>query len=234
MCLSNLLNVEKIYHLYQPIINLETMEIVGYEALLRTNTPTPIHSNIFSIAKNEGCLYSLDTLSISKAINVYCQSKEYDTEKVLFINIYPSTIINPEFIFFINSLNIENLNVVFEINEYEDINDFDELLIGIKLLKDKNIKIAIDDIGKGNLEIFKILELNPHVIKIDSSITRGITESLEKQLFSKLLVDYCKQLGIELVFEGIENKDTLIKMKKDGVIYGQGYLLGKPYMLNSL
>ncbi|MFD2637671.1 EAL domain-containing protein [Piscibacillus salipiscarius] len=222
-----------IYHLYQPIYDLNKFEVIGYEALLRT-TQSDNPEQVFKEAKKEGYLYWLDTVSIQKAIHKFIRTKEYRQDHYLFLNVYPSTLINPNFLEFIDEFSNLNLNITLEINESEAVEDIKELVLQSDYLKNRNILLAIDDVGKGSSELVKIIELHPEIIKIDANITQAFNHSKEKTLLIKLLIKYCKELQIRLILEGIEEIDTLFSIRDNGAVYGQGYLLGRPSNLTLL
>ncbi|WP_077214888.1 EAL domain-containing protein [Bacillus dakarensis] len=230
----NQVRYERVEHAYQPLWQLHNWKVYGYEALLRF-TEGAQNQNIeaiFDEARREGSLYELDTLSISKAISSF--PFEQSLSELLFINIFPSTLLNDQFESFIEQLLIQYPQaigrIVFELNETkneEHIWRIQELKEKIKFLKEKNFIIALDDIGKGAAGLQKIVEFSPDIIKVDQYFSRELFTSKDKQQLLSLLVQYSKQRMI-LILEGLEQEMDLAIAKTLQVPVAQGYLLGKP------
>lgn len=231
MSIEELLYKNKVQHHFQPIFNINEWKIIGYEALIRVNKFNP--EDLFSLAIQSEKLYELDTLSIENAVKYYSNSKNRINDGYLFLNIYPSTILNPNFDSFINEICKNNLQIVLEINEAEIISDFDYIVDVIHYYRKNNkIIFALDDVGKGNFEIMKILEIQPEIIKVDSYMTNDLIRSPEKRLFLNLLSNYCKELQVKLIVEGIKRKEDIDILKEAGIKFGQGYALGRPMHLD--
>ncbi|TFB25115.1 EAL domain-containing protein [Filobacillus milosensis] len=231
MFLRKLIEENQIFHHYQSIYDIHKWNVVGYEALLRT-TDKENPEKVFNMAIKENELYNLDTYSIKKAISSFNLSLEFVESNYLFSNVYPSTLVNPNFLPFIKELDFCKLNLVLEINESELVYDLKKLKSIINHLKKLNVSIAIDDVGKGNSDIIKILELKPDYIKIDSYVTQNVHKSPEKQSLIKLLSNYCDEFEIKLILEGIDDIDVLFLLRENGANFGQGFLLGKPTNLS--
>lgn len=231
---SNNVQYVKIEHVYQPIWDLNKKKIYGYEALVRFSNGF-CNGNIemaFRLAREEEFLYELDTKSISNSIKTFPFSLLEDS--LLFINIYPSTLLHKEFPTYIHQLLKQypyiQGKIVFELSEaIEEEGNWEnpELRVRISALKESGFLIAFDDIGKGVASFYKIIELSPDYIKLDRYFAKGLSESKEKQQMILLIIQYIKgKMG--LILEGIEEEVDLAQAKKLKVPIAQGYLLGKP------
>ncbi|WP_102273923.1 EAL domain-containing protein [Cytobacillus massiliigabonensis] len=219
---------------YQPMWNLNNWKVFAYEALLRF--PNGVFSgNIekaFELARENGCLYELDTKAIIHAIESFPIDRFQ--EELLFINIYPSTILHENFEHFIQLLQ-ENYpqiekKIVFELSETdkeESIWELSQFKEKIAVFKDYGFRIAIDDIGKGGASLRKIIEFSPHFIKLDRYFASNLHKSKEKQQMVTLLLQYSKQ-RMELILEGVEKNKDLAQAIALNISFAQGYLLGKP------
>ncbi|WP_413305872.1 EAL domain-containing protein [Bacillus sp. 1P10SD] len=230
----NQLPLLKMEHVYQPMWNVANMSLFGYEALLRFPDGV-FEGNIetfFEQAREAGMLYELDTKSIFGAAKSFPLHR-LDEER-LFINIYPSTLLHPEFEVFIGQFLLTFPQaygkIVFELSETkfeDDIWEIKELKERVKLLKEKGFLIALDDIGKGAAELQKMIEFTPDYIKLDRYFARELAESKEKQEMIALFIQYSKgKMGV--ILEGIEQGLDLEQAKRLHVPVAQGYLLGKP------
>lgn len=231
MTIQTLIEEELFYHYYQPIYNLEDESKMGYEVLLRTDTyENP--ENLFQEARNTNLLYELDTKSISKGVKSY-ELNEYTKQKLnLFLNVFPSTLLNPTFQTFLHNTisthNLSNHQIVLEISEAEVIEDYTIMSEYIKSLKKLGFKLAVDDVGKGNSSIRAIIDLKPHFIKLDRYFTIDLDQDKAKQAVIHFLLNYCKEFGSHLILEGVESKTELTIAKGLGIQFVQGYVLGKP------
>jgi len=230
---------QTVEHVFQPLWNITSNEIFGYEALVRFPKGF-CDGNIekaFELARLQGSLYNLDTLSIHGAVVSFPIHELRD--KMLFINVYPSTLVNKQFETFIEQLLFRfpqiSGKIVFELNETkkeEYIWNTSDLKRKVAFLKEKGFLVALDDIGKGAAELAKIIEFQPNFIKLDRYFAKDLSYSREKQQMLDFLVQYSKNRMV-LVLEGIEEEVDLAQAKKLNVPVVQGYLLGRPQKLLS-
>jgi EAL domain-containing protein (putative c-di-GMP-specific phosphodiesterase class I) len=232
----NMMDENDLFHHFQPIYHLGKGEIIGYESLLRVNGKfTP--EKIFNEANKKGKLYELDSWSIHKAIETYRKAGFTKNEGSLFINIFPSTMLNKDFLPFISNIMkkklLENQEIILEINEKEPINDYRDIKQVLNYLKEFGIKYAIDDFGIGQGGFERIIELQPAYLKLDKYFSKDLLHSLQKQEIIKDMVIYCEKFGIELIVEGLDNEQDIFITKKLGVCLGQGFKLGRPNDITS-
>lgn len=230
--IENIVDDGAFYHLYQPLYRLADWKLYGYEAFLRTehlNNPEVLFHN----AREFKSLYQLDVSSISKAVHIH-QNKYKKSNVKLFVNVFPSTLVHNNFLDFINefvsTLLVQPQNIVFEINEAEEISDFHSIKQVISLLKTQGFGIALDDVGKGSYSFRHLVDLEIDFIKLDRYFSFNLSKCKRKQRFIKSLVEYCDK-DICLILEGIENEADLAMAKMLKVPIAQGYLLGKPSLL---
>lgn len=214
-------------HLYQPIYQLETGKLLGYEALVRNtslNKLSPL--DIFLQAEQQGCRTSLDCQLLCKAMASFKRHEGH----VLFLNVFPSTLLEPWFLScWDNHPNLIS-PLVLEISESEPINDWKALKVIINELRKRGVKIALDDMGAGYSFFQHWVELNPEYIKLDSYYANDLSKSSIKQ---RILENLIKLFGdsTETILEGIEKEEDLNTAKLLGIKYAQGYLLGRPSIL---
>jgi EAL domain-containing protein (putative c-di-GMP-specific phosphodiesterase class I) len=236
----NTIQLRKIETVFQPMWNLDRSTIFGYEALLRF-TDGFYDGNIeraFDLARENGVIFELDTMAITNSVSSF-PKQLLRSEMLLFINVYSSTLLHPQFENFINQLMNKFPQVqgklVFELNETEKEEaswSIPELKEKITLLKEKGFLVALDDVGKGIAGLNKIIEFAPNYIKLDRYFSMGLSQSKEKQQIISLLIQYANgKMG--LILEGIEEEVDLEQAKILNVPVVQGYLLGKPEKLTA-
>jgi EAL domain-containing protein (putative c-di-GMP-specific phosphodiesterase class I) len=149
----------------------------------------------------------------------------------LSINVSPSTASSTALVDLLGSPEVALDRVVIELTEHSDVSDYALLRIALANLRDLGVRIAIDDTGAGFASLSHVLKLRPDIVKLDIDLIRGIhTDPARRSLVSGLLT-FAKEIGTQLLAEGIETADELSTLREIGVMYGQGYYLGTPALL---
>ncbi len=227
--INKLLDEGLIRFAYQPIVDLKTGQIFGYEALMRSlyaNFHSPYE--ILTVAAAQSKLGQLERLVFMK---VFQEIKKYQDQLQnvkVFINSIPNQQLTGSEHFQLKQNYSEFFSqIVIEITEDEVI-DTVKLQNKIELLHESDMQIAIDDFGTGYSNEIRIFSVQPHVVKIAMELIRDIDISLDKQKLVQNIVSFCKPKGIKTIAEGVETADeleTVIKMEMD---YVQGYFTGRP------
>lgn len=222
------------YHVCQPLYDLNSWQVFGYEILIRSELfENP--EQLFRCAKDKNRLFELDTFSIFNAVLMNDDLSRMRHMK-WFLNVYPSTLVHPSFHDILNRLGDSSLpsrNLIFELNETDAVTDMDLLKRAVTCLKAK-YAVALDDVGKGKSTLRAIIELEPDYIKLDKFFSIDLAVSRTKQNMIRMLVDFCQESNIRLVLEGIERSKDLAVAKALGVHLGQGFLLGKPVPVSKM
>lgn len=209
---------------YQPIYEVNTMKAFGFEALVRSKLYRNFSAiDLFHQAEMQRTLTILDYQLILKAQQLF----RYKNTHSLFINIFPSTLMDKKFISWWKEFSSLAPQIVLELSEEEPISDWENLKSVIKVLKKDKVKIAVDDMGEGYSFLKHWLQLEPDYIKLDRCHMTNLINNKTKQ---KNLEDLVKLIGpsIEIIAEGIEQIGCLEIIKNSGIRYAQGYALGRP------
>ncbi|MFC4601990.1 EAL domain-containing protein [Cohnella hongkongensis] len=152
----------------------------------------------------------------------------------LFVNVFPSTLLNPAFSKWIARDLLDNRfplsQIILEINEApEEEKMWDIALLGEKLseMRQYGFLIALDDVGSGAASLKKIVEYKPDIVKLDRYFGKQLAVNEAKQKRVSLFAEFCRGERL-LVLEGIEHADDLSVARSLGVPLGQGFLLGCP------
>ncbi|WP_171046262.1 EAL domain-containing protein [Lentibacillus cibarius] len=222
------------YHVVQPIINLFSNDICGFEMLLRSDEFDDPQL-LFEYAKEQNQLVATDMESIMKAISSLKNEMEGLSDLYICVNVFPITVMDSSFYSFLEKvksiIDTKAHNIVFEINEAHS--DIDLSLFGqvIKEIKKEGFLIAMDDVGKGESTLKAILEINPDIAKIGRYFTNGLANSPKKQQVIRLMLHLFGG-DTKVILEGFENEGDLQKAKELGVSFGQGYFFGRPKPIN--
>lgn len=230
--LQELIIKEEIITIYQPIINMLSQTIIGYEALSRGPKGTEYENPyvLFNIAEETGLLFELDRLCRRRA---FINAKGINDNLKLFVNILPTSIHDPEFKGkylkdFLKDIKISARSVVLEVSERQVIENFDIFREASNYYSDIGFAIAIDDTGTGYSSLKSLIKLELEYIKIDISLIRDIDKNLIKRELVKAIDQVANNVNAKVIAEGIETKDEMKALVDIGIIYGQGFLFGKP------
>ena len=215
--------------LVQPIVDLRTGAVVGGEALSRfAGSPAQGPDQWFADAIDVGLGSELEMVTVRSALATL---KTMPGSAYLSINMSPSTASSTALVDLLGSSGVALDRVVIELTEHSDVTDYALLRIALANLRDMGVRLAIDDTGAGFASLSHVLKLRPDIVKLDIDLIRGIhTDPARRSLVSGLLI-FAKEIGTQLLAEGIETADELRTLREIGVTYGQGYYLGTPGLL---
>ena len=119
-------------------------------------------------------------------------------------------------------------HVYFEILESEGVDDYKIVNDFINKIRAYDCKISIDDFGSGYSNYYRILELDIDTIKIDGSIIKKLPYDKNARYLLQTIIDFAGRQGYNVVAEFVSSEEILAEIKKFGIKYAQGFLLGKP------
>ena len=212
----------------QPIMDLRTGTKVGYEIFARLLFPHfEMPEEFLRFAQSANLLDVVDRFCFRNNIKAAADLPE---KMRIHLNLFPSTIVNsfPEEAFLQECPAAKGQHYCLELSEQQMMGDPSYLLPPIEALRKKGFLIAIDDLGFGHTSLESLVVLEPDIVKIDRSYIHGIgSQKYKRNQLARLLkiVEVCRA---EAIAEGIETEEDLRVVKELGVVYGQGYLWGKP------
>lgn len=228
---QDLVLAEDVAILYEPIVNLTTREILGFEALVRGPWKSELHSpnQLFQLAQETGLVFELDCLCRRTALR---GARGLEAGRKLFLNCLPTAIHDPAFRGEILRQTLQDLrlrpeDMVFEISERESIDNFSIFREARDHYKNLGFQIALDDTGVAYGSLEAVMELAPDFIKVDMSLVRGIDTDPPRQELLRALHAVAGKLGGQIIAEGIESSEELATLQQLGIPYGQGYLFGR-------
>lgn len=230
--LQKIIIEKNIKTVYQSVVDLKSLEIIGYEALSRGPAETEFTNPalLFILASEFGLSFELDVLCRD---NAFANIRSMETDKKIFVNTLAMTIHDPEFRGkylekLLEDIKVKPHNVVLEINEKMAIDNYDLFKMAMKDYSDIGIVHASDDMGTGYSGLERVMELNPGFMKIDISLVRDVDKSYIKQQIIKAMVTLSSGLDSNIIAEGIETRAEYEMLRGLNVKYGQGYFFGMP------
>ena len=216
---------------FQPIVNLKTMKIEKYEALIRIRCKDGLilqPYQFLELSQKSSYYNKLTKLMIEKTLDT---AREYPQYRFS-INISMQDINNEELLedifdeFDEDPITTSRLDI--ELLESEDMYDKEKIISFINKLNSYGIHISIDDFGTGYSNFSYFSDFNVDYLKIDGSITKEITNSSKKLHIFKSICDFSNGMNIDTIAEFVETKEILNIIQELGVKYGQGYYFSKP------
>lgn len=214
----------------QPIVSLESSEVVEVEALARfAGPPERGPDQWFAEAALVGLGKELELRAVERALAMLPALPE---PLRLAVNAGPETFSSPELVDLLVSSTPGR--VVVELTEHVGIEDDRGLHRACVALRELGAHVAIDDTGAGFASLSLVLKIAPEIIKLDRVLTTGIDLDPVRRALAKALVAFGNETGAKVIAEGIETAAELEVLTSLGIAYGQGYFLGRPASLEGL
>lgn len=206
---------------FQPIVELESRVVVGYETLTRFADGTP-PADRFAQASAAGLGLELEAATLEAAFRA---SAPLPANVLLNLNVSPELILAGEPL--ASLLGTWGWQTILEVTEHHAVHDYEALRAAIRRLG-PSVRLAIDDAGAGFASFRHILELGPQFVKLDRTIVVGIDADPARQALVAGMRHFAVSTGCSMIAEGIETEAELAALRSLGVALGQGYHLGRP------
>ena len=215
---------------FQPVFDLTQQRITGAECLARFQcTPSRTPDAWFAEAAAVGMGSELEASAVQSALRSLQNLPE---SFYLAINASPDFIVSEALAPVLEHIDLKR--IVLEITEHARVKDYDALARALAPMRSAGLRVAIDDAGAGYSSMRHILRIEPELVKLDISLTRGIDADPKRRALASALIAFARETGIAIVAEGVETEPELQTLLSLGVTSVQGYLLGRPMTLADL
>jgi len=238
--LTQSITKNKLYVVYQPVVNITTNKIDFCESLIRWNCNcfddmiSP--SEFIPIAEKNGFVKNIGIFVLNDILRNYDFFIQNNIK--VSINLSVKELTDENFadntIELFNKANASPNQLTFEITEYTQFIDNQIVHRNISNLIDYGFSFSIDDFGTGYSTFQQISRYSGSLIKIDKSFVDNIDTDTYNQAIVSAIVNMATALGIKVVAEGVESDIQLQRLKSFGVNYIQGYYFYKPMKLEDL
>jgi diguanylate cyclase (GGDEF)-like protein len=219
---------------YQPIVELATSRVVGAEALVRWwRGDEAVSPRAFlTVAEDSGLINQLGEWVLRKACAQGAAWRDASWDVGISVNIGLRQLNAPQFSAQVAAalaeIGLPPSALTIEVSERMLVEDAG--LIGDRLaeLRDLGVKLAIDDFGTGYASLAHLRQLPADIIKIDPSFVSGLGDDPVLTLLTRTIVQVGRDLGMQVIAEGIEQPRQLAELKEMGCGYGQGFLVARP------
>jgi diguanylate cyclase (GGDEF)-like protein/PAS domain S-box-containing protein len=219
---------------YQPIVDLATTAVVGFEALMRWQHPERgwVPPDVFiPLAEQSDFILDLGSFALREAMaaaSSWGPTGAHVSAPYVTVNLSAHQFHDPGLISMIeNVLRTSGLapeRLVIEITESVTLLDIAETMSVMEHLSRLGIGIALDDFGTGYSSLSYLVLLHPRVIKIDRSFVSPTRESVRNDTLLETIVSLGNKLDMTMLAEGIETHAQLERLRNLGCELGQGYL----------
>ena len=226
--LEQVLAGREFHPVFQPIVDVETQAVVGFEALTRFDDGVPPVTHFLeSTRAGLGAAFELGAMTVAVE-----ESHGLPADAFLSLNVSPQTVIDRT-AELRALLDATERAIVFELTEHVSIDDYGVLRAALDALGDQ-VHVAVDDAGAGYASLRHILELRPSFAKLDISLVRGIDADDLRQALAAGLNYYALRTGCRLIAEGVETQAEADALRRLGIELAQGYLYGRPALAAEL
>lgn len=209
---------------YQPVYRCSEQRIVGVECLSRFELePRRAPDTWFAEAHEIGLGVRLELNAILTAL---AGLRALPGDFHVALNVSPMTILSGDIAAYLDS--IDPARVVLEITEHAFVDDYALLNACLKPLRRNGIRVAVDDAGAGYASMRHVLAIDPDIVKLDLSLTRGIDHDSPRRALAAALIEFARQTRSSVVAEGVETASELAALRELGVDDVQGYHLWRP------
>lgn len=233
--LAQHLDNKEIKAYFQPQYGLDTMQLIGFEALARIELDDScliLPGRFISTAENSGLMMRLTVQVINAAMHAFSQLGSAYDQLTLSLNVSSQVLEDEHFPQWLSDKatesGIRNHRIVCELTETLISNDPQSVHVSLLRLRMLNFGVSIDDFGTGYATIKQLHSLPFNELKIDRSFVFDVLENEKSLAVCQRCIGLAQDFGLKVVAEGIEDKKTLQAIQRLGCDIGQGFGLARP------
>ena len=221
---------------YQPIVDLDTGRVIGFEALCRWRDPTRglvPPSEFIPLAERTGVIIALGAFMLEQGARQAVTWNSGGTRAlVMAVNVSANQLCHPGFTTQVRTVlretGLHPHQLCLEITETAIIHDRNTALAHIVTLRDLGVLISVDDFGTGQASLTYLRDFPVDIVKIDLSFVRTIDTDPTSAALVAGIITLAHGLGASTIAEGIERRTQLHTLRTLGCTHAQGYYLGRP------
>ena len=211
---------------FQPMVELEGGQIIGFEALTRFRDGVGPEAR-FAEAASLGLGADLELATLKTAVEA---STALPDGTFLSVNVTPNLVLDRHESL-CDIIDLADRPIVLELTEHDAVDDYVALRDALRRCK-PGVRVSIDDAGAGFASLRHVVMLQPDFVKLDRSWVTGIDADPTRQAMVAGLSYFARTTGCDLVAEGIEMEAERAALSELDVRFGQGYLLGRPAVVS--
>jgi len=227
--LSGAIHNNELFLCYQPQLDLRTGQISGTEALVRWNNAAKDSispSFIVSVAENTGLISALTGWVFNAALRQQSRFRQAGLDLSVSVNFSARNLAEPELPEFVTQVlktwDVPADKVIIEITEHTMIQDEKRSLAALSKLKDIGMKLSLDDFGTGYAPMSYLRKLPIDEIKVGISFVKDMLKIKDDERIVRSIIALGHNFDLEVIAEGVENKETMEKLESLGCDKVQG------------
>lgn len=220
---------------FQPIIEMKTLEVLGFECLVRwrqsdgTMIP-PI--KFIPLAERSGLIRDIDVYMLTRSCELFNKHGGQEKGLYLSVNLSANHFGNPDIVRKIESVlqafGLTSKHIKFEVTESALIKHPDAAREVLDQLKSRGFIISLDDFGTGYSSLNYLHKYPIDVLKIDKSFVDTMMDDKKGERIVDAMIALAKSLSLTIIAEGVEEQEQADTLMRKGVMRAQGWLFGKP------
>jgi len=220
---------------YQPIIDLRTVAVKGFEALVRWEHPTRglMSPALFiPMAEETGLILPLGAWVLRAACEAAADMQRPGCTPTMSVNVSAQQLSQPGFVDSVlaalTDTGLPSDRLTLEITETVILRDLDTVAPRLAALREVGVKVAIDDFGTGYSSLAYLSSLPVDVLKVDKSFIDKVTTDKQAASLAEAIIALSHKMHFTTVAEGVEQPEQAAWLRKARCTYGQGYLWSRP------
>jgi len=216
---------------FQPLIDLSTRELVGFEALARWRSPTRGFmeaEGFIEAAERTGLIAPLTMTIMEQALS---EARDWPAHLKIAVNVSPvqfrDRTLAEQVMKLLAKIGFPSHRLEVEITEASLLEDRDQVLTIIQSLKNVGVTISLDDFGTGYASLAQVNNLPIDRIKIDKSFISTMVKSEQTAAIVDTIASLGHTLSVPITAEGVESEQIRAELKKFGCSEAQGWLFGR-------
>jgi len=239
--LRNAVTNNELYLEYQPIYSADGTQVNSFECLLRWEHPKygrVMPDQFIFHAEKTGLIKKITQWVFRRAAETVSILHKYDPDLHLSVNITAWDLQDESVLSYVDDylkeFNLDPQCIVFELTERSMMNDSLRVRTVLNELNSKGIRFSVDDFGTGFSSLIYLTQLPISILKIDKSFIQSMNDNKNDAMIVRSIIDLAHNMNLQVIAEGVEDKETLSVIRNLKCDMVQGYIFGKPMTLDKV
>ncbi|QWB99484.1 EAL domain-containing protein [Mycoplasmatota bacterium] len=232
---SSAISNNETYLVYHPVIDANTKELIGFEALIRWDSPEYgliMPNDFIPMVESTQLIHQMTDWVIRSVMQFQKRLIKEGYDKYISINLSGKNINNPNFFKRVEEILKEEgaipSQIIFEVTETVLLEEEMKCKKTLQSIKNAGFSLAIDDFGKGYSSLSYLNQFKTDYLKIDKSYVDQMAHKESTRQILEAIIKVAHQFDLKVVAEGVESKDVFDLAKKLNIDYIQGFYITKP------
>jgi len=230
--LNEIIHRSEVETLFQPVVELDSREVLGFEALSRGPRDTMFEAPraMFALSDRVGVADELDRICCESALRAFSTLGKGGKA---FVNMLPPSLedrswLRDGLLPLLKGIGVEPREIVFEVSERYAQADPAPFVSQLERFREDGFGLVLDDVGTGRAGIEAIERLRPDYLKLDVSLVRNVDQRMIQQDVVKSIADLASRIDAAVIGEGVESAAEAEMLSRNGARYAQGFFFALP------